>query len=75
MVTLYGSAPGAEEYLAESMFRSGQLFNEMRPANTETDEQKAEARKLRSYAVREWRECAGRYPNSPWGRKAAQKVN
>ncbi len=75
VVTLYGSAPGAEEYMAESMYTAGELFYELRPTKSDSQADKDQARTYRSYARREWRECAMRYPNSPWGRKAAQKVN
>lgn len=70
VVTLYGDAPGADPYLAEALFRSGELFNELRPANPTSEEEKQESTMARLRARREWQECMQRFPNSPWAQKA-----
>jgi len=70
VVTLYGDTPGAEDWNAESLFRAGELFNELRPMQTATEEEKADALMARMRAQREWRECVQRYPSSQWAKKA-----
>jgi len=74
VVTLYGGEPGAEEWMAESLYRSGELFNELRPAQTNTDEEKEAATMARLRARREWMECRDRFPRSDWARKARQAL-
>ena len=74
VVTLYGNEPGAGEYMAESLYRSGELFNELRPAQSKTDEEKAAVSMARLRARREWQECAQRFPRSPWGIKARSSL-
>lgn len=74
VVTLYGNEAGAEDWMAESLFRSGELFNELRPAQTSTDEQKEEATMARLRARREWQECVQRFPRSQWADKARRAL-
>ncbi len=72
VVTLYGDADGAEDYMAESLFHSGELFAELRPASAKTDEDKEAVNKSRARARREWDECVQRFPTSSWARRAQQ---
>jgi len=75
VITLYGNTPGAEEWMAESLYRAGTMFDELRPAQTSTPEDKDAARMARMRAVREWRECVQRFPRSGWAKKAQVKLN
>ena len=75
MITLYGNTPGAEEWMAESLYRAGMMFDELRPAQAKTDEDKAASRMGRARARREWTECVQRYPRSQWAAKARAKLN
>lgn len=60
VVTLYGTAEGADEDCAEAMYHAGALFKELRDQGPDWG--------LR--ARREWNECTSRFPGSPWARKA-----
>ncbi len=75
VVTLYGSTPGAEDYLAESLYYAGELFKELAPLKRTTDEEKSKAREANMRAVREWRECIQRFPRSSWAKKAQLKLS
>lgn len=69
VVTLYGPTEGAEEFFAESLYKAGSMFYELRPVGK--DPASEEKRKLWGmYARREWRECMDRFPNSSWARRA-----
>lgn len=69
VATLYGDAPGAEDYHAESLYQAGQMFMELRP----TKEQDAEKKKRwESYARNEWRQCQRLYPGSHWAQESAR---
>jgi tetratricopeptide (TPR) repeat protein len=74
VVTLYGNEPGAEEWMAESLFRSGELFNELRPAQAKTEEDKAAVLMARLRARREFQECIQRFPRSEWAQKARRAM-
>ena len=50
------------------------LFNELRPAQTATDEDKEAAVMARLRARREWQECMQRFPRSPWAQKARRAM-
>lgn len=65
VVCLYGPAEGAEDYHAESLYRAGFLFNDLRPAGTD-DDSKEKSRRWRAYARREWGECLALFPGSTW---------
>jgi tetratricopeptide (TPR) repeat protein len=75
VITLYGNTPGAEDWMAESLYRAGMMFDELRPPQAKTDEDKAAARMARARARREWNECVTRYPRSQWATKARAKLN
>ncbi len=75
VVTLYGNTPGAEDWMAEALYRAGMMFDELRPPSAKTDEDKAASRMGRMRAVREWRECVARFPRSSWAQKAKAKLN
>ncbi len=78
VVTLYGNEPGAEEWMAESLYRAGELFNELRPtgaaADDDKDKVKAAITMARQRARREWRACVQRFPRSPWAEKARRSL-
>lgn len=67
VVCLYGQADGAENYLAESLYQAGVLFNELKPDAATDKDGNLEARRR---ARREWRECIQRFPGSSWARLA-----
>jgi hypothetical protein len=75
VITLYGNTPGAEEWMAESLYRAGMMFEELRPTQAKTDEDKAAVSMARARARREWSECVQRFPRSPWAAKAKVKLN
>lgn len=64
VVSLYGDEPGAEEDCAESMFRAGELFREL----------KAEGPDYAARARREWNEVIAQFPGSVWAQKAKQAL-
>ena len=74
VITLYGNEPGADEWMAESLFRAGELFNELRPTQANTDEEKEKAADARRRARREWQECVQRFPRSQWAAKARRSL-
>jgi len=75
VITLYGNTPGAEDWMAESLYRAGMMFDELRPAQASTDEDKAASRMARMRARREWKECELRFPRSQWAKRARAKLN
>ena len=72
VVTLYSEDPDADQYTAEAMFHAGELFAELRPTNPTTDEDKEAYRQGRLRALREFDDCARRFPNSSWARRATE---
>ncbi len=70
VVTLYSDASGVDDYVAESLFRAGQMFSELAPQNPKTEEEKAARSQGRSRAKREWADCDRRFPRSEWAKRA-----
>lgn len=67
VVCLYGSAEGAEDHLAESLYQAGVLFNELKPDRKTDSDGFNEGRRR---ARREWSECIQRFPGSAWAKRA-----
>jgi outer membrane protein assembly factor BamD (BamD/ComL family) len=70
VVTLYGDAEAADGYMAESLYRTGELFTVLRPAKSDDPDVKKQRSEYRRRARRELEECVKRYGNSAWGQRA-----
>jgi tetratricopeptide (TPR) repeat protein len=70
VVTLYGDAPGAEDYLAESLYQSGEMFWQLHSMMKEETERTG----YRQRAHREWRDVRQRFPQSGWAQQANQAL-
>jgi tetratricopeptide (TPR) repeat protein len=70
VVTLYGNAEDADDYMAEALFRAGELFSVLRPAKATDDESKEKRKEYLRRARRELSECVKRYGHTAWGQRA-----
>lgn len=75
VVCLYGTVDGAEDYHGEALYQAGQMFIELRPTDTSSEEAKDQKTRWTGYARNEWNECRRLYPGTFWAQESERAAN